>query len=142
MHLFFSNEKAENDGAPAQQSNVTPEPSSSSSSAHAYDNAKMELGLFYCVCGKNCNTKKSLQAHITYNKRDRKFPCKICGSRFPFQSFLSQHLERSHKMNRDDQVEVKPRPTFRRVKRQKRCSKCGKSFKTQVELFRHNKLFQ
>lgn len=125
--------------SPGKPSRQPPKLTTITNLSHAYDTEKLKHGLFYCVCGKNCSNKKSLQAHITYNKRDRKFPCTICGSRFPFQSFLSQHMERTHKINRSDVVE--PRPTHS-VKRQSRCTRCGKNFKTQVELFRHNKVFQ
>ena len=53
---------------------------------------KKDHGIVSCtICGKNFETKTSLDKHMYYHTKEHSFCCKECGQSFPFKSRLIQH---------------------------------------------------
>lgn len=64
---------------------------------HGADHAKLNAGLFVCICGYTTNSRQKLSSHISYMTLGKRYACPICKMKFVFLSGLRKHTKKSHK---------------------------------------------
>lgn len=90
---------------------------------HAINEAKLNAGLFVCICGYTTNNRHNLSSHISYKTSEERYPCPICKGKFAFMSVLKRHMKRIHKHQNPHLC---------------CCTTCSKVFSSKRELLTHS----
>lgn len=90
---------------------------------HAINEAKLNAGLFVCICGYTTNNRQKLSSHISYKTSEERYLCPICNGKFAFMSVLKRHMKRRHNHHN-------PHLSG--------CTTCSKVFSSKRELLAHS----